>query len=148
MTKEFREISVVIVDDDCGHRELISRNLRRSGVLNEIIKLSSGQEALDYITKSSKFENRKATDYLLILDLNMPEISGIDILSKIKSDENLKKIPIIVLTTTDSQEEINYCYKLGCNVYLTKPVDQKSFSEALNKLGLFVRILSIPELEE
>jgi CheY-like chemotaxis protein len=83
---------------------------------------------------------------LILLDLNLPDMSGIDILAKIKAHQNLKRAPVIVLTTTDDEREIRRCYDLGCNVYITKPVNYESFSQAIRQLGLFLSVIAIPEV--
>ena len=83
---------------------------------------------------------------LVLLDLNLPDMSGIDILSKIKGDERLKRTPVVVLTTTDDKVEIQRCYDLGCNVYVTKPVDYESFADAIRQLGLFLSVIQVPEV--
>ena len=85
---------------------------------------------------------------LVLLDLNLPDMSGIDILARIKADEQLKRVPVIVLTTTDDKIEIESCYDLGCNVYITKPVDYDAFAIAIRQLGLFLAVMQVPDPTE
>jgi CheY-like chemotaxis protein len=82
---------------------------------------------------------------LVLLDLNLPDMSGIDILARIKADPTLKRTPVIVLTTTDDRLEIQRCYDLGCNVYITKPVEYEGFTAAIRQLGLFLTVMQVPE---
>ena len=84
---------------------------------------------------------------LVLLDLNLPDMTGIDILEKLKSDPRTKRAPVVVLTTTDDNREIQRCYDLGANVYITKPVNYDSFANAIRQLGLFFSVMQIPEVE-
>src|SRR5262245_38646419 len=140
------ETTILIVDDDEGHAELVRRNLRRIGLTNSIVALDSGASALDYVFSTGRYEGRAQTDHLLILlDIKMPgESDGIDVLCRIKADPAKKRIPVIMLTTTDDPREIKRCYDLGCSVYITKPVDGAAFIEAVSRLGLFLSVVSIP----
>jgi CheY-like chemotaxis protein len=88
---------------------------------------------------------RNAGPFLVLLDLNLPDMNGVDILAKLKNDEKLKRAPVVVLTTTDDQREVQRCYDLGANVYITKPVEYESFSQAIRQLGLFLSVIQVPE---
>ena len=85
---------------------------------------------------------------LVLLDLNLPDMSGTDILARIKAEPKLKRTPVVVLTTTDDKVEIQRCYDLGCNVYITKPVNYESFADAIRQLGLFLSVIQVPEVGE
>jgi CheY-like chemotaxis protein len=87
------------------------------------------------------------TPMLILLDLNLPVLDGYQVLQRIKSDERTKHIPVVVLTTTDDNREIERCYELGCNIYITKPVEYDQFSEAIRKLGLFLTVVKVPNGE-
>jgi DNA-binding response OmpR family regulator len=88
----------------------------------------------------------KLYDYdIILLDLNLPDMHGVDVLAKIKSDEKLRRAPVVVLTTTDDQREVQRCYDMGANVYITKPVEYESFSQAIRQLGLFLSVIQVPE---
>lgn len=140
------QTTIVIVDDDPGHCELVRRNLRRAGVDNPIVVLNSGDLALDYVFRNGAYETRaQDSEMLLLLDINMPGgANGLDVLRQIKADPATRLTPVIMLTTTDDPKEINRCYELGCSVYITKPVDPKAFIEAVNRLGLFISVVSLP----
>jgi CheY-like chemotaxis protein len=134
-----------MVEDDDGHATLIERNIRRAGVNNPIVPFTNGTEALDFLLGedgSGAPSIGKST--LILLDLNLPDMSGVDILTKIKANEHTKRFPVVVLTTTDDQREIQRCYDLGANVYITKPVDYEGFANAIRQLGLFFSVMQVP----
>jgi CheY-like chemotaxis protein len=139
-----KEVTIVMIEDDEGHARLIEKNVRRAGVNNQIVPFMNGNAALDFILGTDR-SGANANHYLLILlDLNLPDMSGIDILEKVKSNPNTKRLPVIVLTTTDDEREIQRCYDLGANVYITKPVDYDSFANAIRQLGLFFSVMQVP----
>lgn len=139
-------VTILLVEDDPGHARLIKKNLRRSHITNDIITLGDGQQALDYMFGEGKYEGHSHDFPLLVLlDLNLPVLDGYQVLQRMKSDNRTKHTPVIILTTTDDQREISRCYDLGCNVYITKPVDYEVFSEAIRNLGLFLTIVTIPD---
>lgn len=139
-------LTILIVDDDPGHCELLTRNFRRAGISNEMVVVHSGDEALDFVFRRGAFESRPGGGELLILlDVNMPgELRGPDVLRAVKSNPATKFIPVIMLTTTDDPREINQCYELGCSVCITKPVDPSKFVEAIKRLGLLLAVVRLP----
>jgi CheY-like chemotaxis protein len=137
-------VTIVMVEDDEGHARLIERNIRRAGIANAVRHFLDGTSALDFLFTDSNGPKVNGPA-LILLDLNLPDMSGIDILAKIKSDEKLKRTPVVVLTTTDDKAEIQRCYDLGCNVYITKPVNYEAFADAIRQLGLFLSVIQIPE---
>lgn len=145
MTYLANEIVILLVEDDPGHALLVRKNLQRGGVNNPLIHLSDGQQALDFLFCSGEYAGQQLPHPLMILlDLNMPVIDGYQVLQKIKNDARTKNIPVVVLTTTDNPQEISRCYDLGCNVYITKPVEYDKFSEAIKSLGFFLSIVKVP----
>lgn len=140
------EVTILLVEDNEGHARLIEKNLRRANISNPIIKLEDGQLALDYLFGEDGYVNSQHPSPLLVLlDLNLPVVDGYRVLEKMKSDDRTKTIPIIVLTTTDDMQEINRCYELGCNVYITKPVEYEQFAKAIGELGLFLSVIMLPQ---
>ena len=140
-----KEVTIVMVEDDEGHARLIEKNVRRAGVNNEIVPFMNGNAALDYILGSDRTGVSTQDRHLLILlDLNLPDMSGIDILEKVTSNPHAKRLPVVILTTTDDEREIQRCYDLGANVYITKPVDYDSFAHAIRQLGLFFSVMQVP----
>ncbi|MGP3697268.1 response regulator [Rhodobacter sp. NSM] len=140
-----REVTIVMVEDDEGHARLIEKNIRRAGVHNEIVPFVNGTEALDYILGADRTGQEMSDRYLLVLlDLNLPDMTGIDILEKIKTNPHVKHLPVVILTTTDDEREIKRCYDLGANVYITKPVEYESFANAIRQLGLFFSVIQVP----
>jgi CheY-like chemotaxis protein len=137
-----------MIEDDDGHARLIERNIRRAGVNNELIPFTNGTEALAFLLgpdQSGEVSSKK--QLLVLLDLNLPDMTGISILEKIKANQHTKRSPVIVLTTTDDAREIQRCYDLGANVYITKPVDYDNFANAIRQLGLFFAVMQVPETQ-
>ena len=138
-------VTIIMIEDDEGHARLIERNIRRSGVNNEIIAFSNGTDAMKYLFGDDGSGVRhKGRAMLILLDLNLPDMTGIEILRQIKDNKYLKATPVVVLTTTDDSHEIKRCYELGCNVYITKPVNYESFANAIRQLGLFFSVIQVP----
>lgn len=140
-----KPVCIIMIEDDEGHARLIERNIRRSGVNNEIVPFSEGTAALKYLFgEDGTGLNHKNEALLILLDLNLPDMSGIEILRRVKENQYLKAVPVVVLTTTDDSQEIKRCYELGCNVYITKPVNYESFANAIRQLGLFFSVIQVP----
>jgi len=138
-------VTIVMVEDDEGHARLIEKNIRRAGVNNEIKPFASGGEALRFLLGADGSGTvNKGNPLLVLLDLNLPDMSGVDILKRVKENDHLKRSPVVVLTTTDDAVEIQRCYDLGCNVYITKPVDYEKFAHAIPQLGLFFSVIQVP----
>jgi CheY-like chemotaxis protein len=140
-------VNIIMIEDDEGHARLIERNIRRAGISNTIHHFTDGTSALEFIFNGSDgpILNGPA---MVLLDLNLPDMSGTDILTRIKSVDKLKRTPVVVLTTTDDKVEIQRCYDLGCNVYITKPVNYEAFADAIRQLGLFLAVIQVPEVLE
>ncbi|SMF80862.1 Response regulator receiver domain-containing protein [Tistlia consotensis] len=146
MSSEARAVTIVMIEDDEGHARLIEKNIRRAGVNNAILPFTNGTDALTYLFGADgSGEVSRARHLLVLLDLNLPDMTGVDILEKVKGNRHTKLTPVVVLTTTDDEREIQRCYDLGANVYITKPVDYESFANAIRQLGLFFSVMQVPE---
>ena len=140
-----RPVSIVMIEDDEGHARLIERNIRRAGVNNEIKSFRNGTEGLDFLLgPDGSGEESSSRTMLILLDLNLPDMTGVDILAKVKSNVHTRRSPVIILTTTDDEREIKRCYDLGANVYITKPVNYEGFANAIQQLGLFLSVMQVP----
>lgn len=141
----YKELIILIAEDNDGHAELIKEGLRDANVCNKTIRFENGKEAWEFLLKPGDGVTGRNPEkrYMLLLDINMPVMDGIEVLARMKSEEELKKIPVIMLTTTDDPREIARCYQLGCNVYVTKPIDFNEFMEKLRRIGLFMQIVSL-----
>jgi CheY-like chemotaxis protein len=143
-----KPVSIVMIEDDEGHARLIEKNIRRAGVNNEIIPFQNGTDALAFLFGADGTgEASSRRQLLILLDLNLPDMAGVDILEKVKANQHTRRSPVIVLTTTDDSREIQRCYDLGANVYITKPVDYEGFANAIKQLGLFFSVMQVPETE-
>lgn len=134
-------VTIICVEDDDGHATLVERNLRRAGFANKFVRLKDGQEALEYFGDESNCCTSESC--IVLLDIKMPRVDGIEVLCRLKNDLKLA-LPVIMLTTTDDPREIERCYQCGCNVYITKPVEYESFVEAVKRLGLFLQVVKLP----
>jgi len=139
-----KDIIILIAEDDDGHAALLQRNLKRSGILNKMVRFKNGTEVLDFFDNKGELRFDENLAYLLLLDIRMPGRDGIEVLKYIKADQQLRKIPVIMVTTTDDPNEISKCHDLGCNSYVIKPVDYEKFIKAIQQLGLFLRVVQVP----
>jgi DNA-binding NarL/FixJ family response regulator len=136
--------TIVMIEDDYGHALLIEQNMRRASVTNHILHFSNGSSAKRYFDELQK-QLAGATPILILLDLNLPDMSGLEILEYLKLKGHLTRAPVIVLTTTDNEAEIDRCYDLGCCAYIVKPVDYDRFASAVRQLGLFLTVIKVPD---
>jgi len=139
------EPDILIVDDDEGHAILARENLEAAAVNNTIRHFRDGQAVLDFFFSSGPGPHAaKAGAYLVLLDLRMPGVDGVEVLRRLKADPGLRNLAVIVLTTADDFREVERCHALGCDVYLRKPVDYAGFAGAARRLGLFMTLLLAP----
>lgn len=140
------EVEILLVEDNMYDAELTIRALKKNNLANKLVHLEDGQEALDFIFAEGDYSDRKIEDIpkVILLDLKMPKINGIQVLQRIKSDERTKKIPVIVLTSSKEDPDIQECYRLGANSYVVKPVQFEKFLQAVSELGLYWMLLNQP----
>jgi CheY-like chemotaxis protein len=141
-----KQTAVLIAEDDEGHAVLIQRNLRRAGIDNPLVVFPDGKATLDYLFQRGQPRRVPGTPCVLLLDIRMPKVDGIEVLRQVKCDPELKKLPVIMVTTTDDPREIDRCHELGCSNYITKPVEYSQFVETIRRLGLFLLTVEVPTL--
>ncbi len=143
-----REVVILIADDDPGHARLINKNLVRAGLANRVEHFENGQEILDFLFRRGEGRKRAPeTPYLMLLDIRMPKVDGVEVLRQIKQDPELRKIPVSMLTTTDDPLEVERCHGLGCSNYLVKPVDYEKFADSIKQLGFFITLVQVPDIK-
>ena len=141
-----REIVILIADDDPGNATLIRKNLEHAGILNEIRQFNDGVEILEFLNKSeNRSRIRSGRSFLLLLDVRMPRLSGIEVLKRIKEDVELKTLPVIMISSTDDPRDRNRCDELGCSHFIIKPVDHEQFINSIRTHGLFLNVIDMPK---
>jgi CheY-like chemotaxis protein len=141
-----RETVILVADDDPGHARLIEKNLSRAALGNRIERFEDGQQVIDFLFCRGERRRESDTPYLLLLDIRMPKMDGVEVLRLLKEDEELRKLPVIMLTTTDDPREVERCHALGCSNYIVKPVDYHQFADAIIKMGSFIMLMRVPDL--
>jgi CheY-like chemotaxis protein len=143
----YDEVEILFVEDSVDDAILTIRALTKSGFINKLLHVKDGAEALDFIFCKGSYALRKSKEYpkLILLDLKMPKVTGMEVLEKIKSDPDLKSIPVVILTSSKEDPDIKKCYALGANSYIVKPVDSDNFFYAIKEIGMYWMILSEPQ---
>ncbi len=143
---KINEVEILLVEDNPNDVELTLRALKKHNLTNKVFVVKDGAEALEFIFATGAYSHRKVKNSpkVILLDLKLPKVDGIEVLRKIKSDERTKKTPVVVLTSSREDKDIESCYTLGANSYIVKPVDFKSFVEAVKGLGLYWVLLNQP----
>jgi len=141
------EVVILIAEDDDGHARLVEKNLRRAGLRNPIQRFDNGQAILDFLFQRGDPRRCWNTPYLVLLDIRMPQVDGVEVLRQLKQDDELRKIPVIMLTTTDDPREVERCHAIGCSSYIVKPVNYDRFAEAITNLGLYISLVQVPEIQ-
>lgn len=142
----FNDIEILFAEDSLDDANLTIRALKKSGFTNNLYHVKDGAEALDFIYCQGIYAARNIMEKpkLILLDLKMPKISGLQVLEKLKSDPDLKSIPVVILTSSKENPDVEKCYSLGANSYIVKPVDSDNFFNAIKEIGLYWMILSQP----
>lgn len=138
-------IDVLLVEDNPDDAELTIRSFQKHNLANELFHVNDGEEALEFIYGTGKYaglRNKEFRPKLILLDIQMPRVNGIEVLEKLKADENLKTIPVVILTSSKENPDIKKCYALGCNSYIVKPVNFENFVEAVKQLGFYWLLLN------
>ena len=138
---------ILVAEDDAGHAHLIQKNLRRTGLTNRIERFADGQQTLDFLFGAGERRRQANTPYLLLLDIRMPKVDGVEVLRRMKADPEVRKLPVTMLTTTDDPLEVDRCYRLGCNSYMVKPLNYEKFAEAIENFASLIPMLEVPSLQ-
>ena len=140
------EVEILLVEDNPTDAELTMRALKRKNMANQVFWVKDGAEALDFIFAKGEFSNRNPDNLprLILLDLRMPIVDGLEVLHKIKAEENTRKIPVVVLTSSKEDRDIVESYELGVNSYVSKPVEFDEFIDAVSTLGFYWMLINNP----
>jgi two-component system response regulator len=139
MTNSIHDVDILLVEDNPDDARLVIRELKKNNLANNLIHLTDGAQALDFLFSRGEFSERKIEDKpkVILLDLKMPKIDGLQVLQKIRSEENTKLIPVVIMTSSKEEKDIVKSYSLGVNAYVVKPVGFDNFSKAVAELGMF-----------
>ncbi|GHC53140.1 response regulator [Roseibacillus persicicus] len=135
-----------MAEDDEGHALLIERALRKTGINNPIRRFRDGQEFIDFCESQAGPGCSVREAFVLLLDIRMPKIDGVEVLRMVKNSERLRNLPVVMLTTTENPREVDLCHEIGCNAYIVKPVTPNDFTETIRSLGEFLRKMEVPSL--
>jgi two-component system response regulator len=138
------EVEILLIEDSMNDAEMTIRALKKHNIANNLIHLKDGAQALDFLFAMGEFSGRDIMQKpkVILLDLKMPKVDGIEVLARIKLDERTKQIPVVVLTSSKEHPDVEQCYKLGVNSYIVKPVEFDSFLKAVTNLGLYWMLLN------
>ena len=139
-----KKVEILLVEDNDNDAELALRALKKNNIVNNIIHLKDGPEALDYVFCTGNFEGRgiENTPKIILLDLKLPKLTGLEVLKAIKSDERTKMIPVIMLTSSKEEPDIEKAYLLGANSYIVKPVEFDRFIDAMKNVGYYWMLIN------
>jgi two-component system response regulator len=134
-----QQVEILLVEDNPNDAALTMRSLKKGNFLNKLYWVKDGQQALDFLYCTGKYAARDGDDHpkLILLDLKMPKVDGIEVLQRIKSDERLRVIPVVVMTSSNEQPDVTESYRLGVNSYVVKPMEFGAFAEAVAKIGMY-----------
>jgi two-component system, response regulator len=137
---------ILLVEDNPDDEELTLRALKHNHIMNEVVVVHDGGEALDYLFATGKYAGRDPEKHpqVVLLDLKLPKVSGLEVLERVRADDRTKLIPVVILTSSSEEEDVINGYKLGANSYVRKPVDFKGFTEAVQQLGLYWILINEP----
>ncbi len=146
MKDDLNKVEILLVEDNMSDAEMTIRALKKNNLANKLLHLKDGAEALDFLFAQGIYSDHKVENIpkVILLDLKMPKVNGIEVLQKVRADERTKKIPIVVLTSSNEDPDIQQCYLLGANSYVVKPVQFEKFIKAVSELGLYWLLINQP----
>jgi two-component system response regulator len=140
---DFEAVEILLVEDSDADAELITRALRKSNLVNKVVRLRDGVEAIEFVFREGAYVQRRGGQpRLILLDLKMPRMGGIDVLKRLKADERTKIIPVVVLTSSAEEQDVLISYQLGVNSYLVKPVEFSAFTNVITQTGLYWAVMN------
>jgi two-component system, response regulator len=143
MVDDFEAVEILLVEDSDADAELISRALRKGNLVNRLVRVRDGVECIEFVFREGAFKERRGGQpRLILLDLKMPRMGGIDVLRRLKADEHAKVIPVVVLTSSAEEQDVLESYKLGVNSYLVKPVAFADFTNVITQTGLYWAVMN------
>jgi two-component system, response regulator len=144
LKKGFNQVEVLLVEDNNDEAELATRELKKHNLANDLLRVHDGEEALEYIFCTGRYEGRDIMNppKVILLDLKMPKVSGIEVLEKVRKDERTRRIPVVVLTSSNEEKDIVDAYELGVNSYIVKPIDFQKFSNSIKEIGYYWLVLN------
>jgi two-component system, response regulator len=140
-------VEVLLVEDNISDAELTIRELKKHHMANNLVHVKDGEEALDFIFGKGQYAGQRDTLHqpkLILLDIQMPKVNGLEVLQQVKSDPLTRAIPVVILTSSKENPDVKKCYELGANSYIVKPVNFESFAEAIRNLGFYWLLLNQP----
>ncbi|MEP6675425.1 MAG: response regulator [Ferruginibacter sp.] len=143
----YNQVDVLLVEDNLNDAELTMRELKKHNMANHLFHVKDGEEALEFIFATGRYAESREIAYppkIILLDIQMPKVNGIEVLEKIKSDDRTKTIPVVILTSSKEDPDIKKCYSLGANSYIVKPVNFEGFAESIRNLGFYWLLLNQP----
>lgn len=144
----FSQVEVLLVEDNMHDAEMTIRSLKKVNLANNLVHVKDGEEALDFIFAKGKFADRASADHpkVILLDIKMPKVDGIEVLKQLKSNESSKTIPVVIMTSSREEQDVINSYQLGVNSYVVKPVDFEGFARAVSQLGLYWLLTNQPPI--
>ena len=144
---DYNSIDILLVEDNQDDAELTMRELKRNHLANNMFHVKDGEEAINFIFAQNEYEQKREmarVPKVILLDINMPKVNGIEVLEKLKKDERTRDIPVVILTSSQEGPDIQKCYKLGANSYIAKPVNFDAFTHAIKNIGFYWLLLNQP----
>lgn len=150
MDDAVKEVEILLVEDNPTDAELAIRALKKSNLANKLVWVKDGAEALDFIFATGAYSGRQVTNgpKVILLDLRLPKVDGMEVLRRVKSDERTRTIPVVVLTSSKEDRDIAESYKLGVNSFISKPVEFDEFAKTVSELGLYWLLVNHPPVAE
>jgi two-component system, response regulator len=145
-----QNVQVLLVEDNLSDAEMTINALKKNNLANQLLHVKDGAAALDFIFAQGQYAGRQIADTpkVILLDLKMPKVNGIEVLQQIRTDERTKRIPVVILTSSSEDPDIQKCYNLGANSYVVKPVEFDKFQQAITQLGLYWMIVNQPSHDQ